>query len=141
MIILQNRQAAFDCHLLHLFSDISDIIESQAVKNAEFAIAKKFNEERATARANIEEAYNNTVYQRTKAFSEVTRLKQMLSSPALTETQKATLEKQLTDAETTLRHASEGNAFMSSAASFNDLSEQQQKQVYQSVRCCTYTNI
>ena len=62
MIILQNRQAAFDCHLLHLFSDISDIIESQAVKNAEFAIAKKFNEERATARANIEEAYNNTVY-------------------------------------------------------------------------------
>lgn len=65
----------------------------------------------------------------------------MLSNPALTETQKATLEKQLTNAETTLRQSSEGNAFMSSAASFNDLSEQQQKQVYQSVRCRTYTNI
>jgi hypothetical protein len=35
---------AFECRLQHLFSDISDIIESQNVKNAEFAIAKRFNE-------------------------------------------------------------------------------------------------
>jgi hypothetical protein len=60
MIILQNRQAAFDCHLLHLFSDISDIIESKEVKNAELAIAKKFNDERNAAREKIRQAYNAT---------------------------------------------------------------------------------
>jgi hypothetical protein len=44
----------------------------------------------------------------------------MLNNPALTELQKATLEKQLTSAETALRHASEGNAFMDTD-SFNKL--------------------
>lgn len=144
MIVLQNRQAAFDCHLLHLFSDISDIIESQEVKNAEFAIAKRFNEQSNAARAKIEQAYNNTATQRNKAYNEayneVTKLKQILNNPALTESQKATLEKQLTSAETALRHASESNAFMNTD-SFNKLSQSQQKQVYQAMRSCIYTNI
>jgi hypothetical protein len=125
---------AFECRLQHLFSDISDIIESQDVKNAEAIIAKKFNDERAAAEARIAAAYNATAAARNQAYAEIARLKQLLSADGLTEVQKIKLENQLRDAETALQKASANNVFIDTD-NFEQLTESQKKQVYAKLRC------
>lgn len=130
MVIYKNRETAFKLNMQHLFSDISDIIQSQDVKNIQFAIAQKFNAERNEAHKNIETAFNNTQKERQKAYEQATRIKKLLENSNLTQQQKAQLQRKLNQVESQIRQASASNAF-ASEKDFASLSELQQKQVYE----------
>ena len=95
MIILYNREMAFKCKLLHLFSNISDIIESEEVKKLKFLIAKKFNDNQTANIQRVAMAYNaNIEIVKKRTTEEIERIQQLLNNNKdLTEIEKKTLQR------------------------------------------------